>query len=427
MYNRSLAQRLQVKAGRKHGRLLVLTGARQTGKTTLAREAFRDLPYVSLEDPVSRPAWSRLSASDWLSRYPQAVLDEVQKAPSVIESIRAAHDASDRARYVLLGSSQILLLSRVKESLAGRAAIEELWPLTLPELATTSWGDAVGESRLVRWLRAANGDEGPLLGMPADSQAFSRNEALFERYLRFGGMPAVHDADLDDGEREAWLGNYQRTYLERDVADLAALRDLEPFVLAQKAIALRTGETVNYANLARDVSVAPGTARRFLRYLELSYQVLVLQPFHRNPHKRLVKMPKIHFIDPGVQRAISGRRGTLTGAEFESAVVAEIVKQARNARLQVGFHHLRTHDGREVDLLIEREDGFVAVEIKAGERMAGADARHLRDLQPFLDKPLLMSLVLSRDRDARRLAPGLLALPVAWALGAGGAPRSPAE
>jgi len=181
---------------------------------------------------------------------------------------------------------------------------------------------------------------------------------------------------------------------------------------------------VNFADLARDVSVAPGTARRFLRYLELSYQVLVLQPYHRNKHKRLVKMPKIHFLDPGVQRAITGRRGTPTAAEFESAVVAEIVKQLRNAHLPVALHHLRTHDGREVDLLMELDAGFVAVEIKAGARVSPSDARHLRGLQDLLDKPLLKAFILSRDRNARPLEPGVLALPVAWALAADDGPRA---
>ncbi len=417
MFNRVLKDRISLKFRRKHGRLLVLTGARQTGKTTLAREAFPDALHVSFEDPVARPAWSRMSASDWIERHPFAILDEVQKSPGVIESIRAAHDASDKVRYLMLGSSQILLLSRVKESLAGRVTIEDLWPLTLPELATASWSDSVRESRLIAWLRAGSNDDNILLGVPSSNRAFSRFWASFEGYLRFGGMPAVHNTELTDEEREEWLGNYQRTYLERDVADLAALRDLEPFVLAQRAIALRTGQCVNYADLARDASISAGTARRFLRYLELSYQVLLLQPYHRNPQKRLAKMPKVHFMDPGTHRSIIRRRGPLTGAEFESAVVAEIVKQVRNARLPADFYHLRTHDGREVDLLIELEEAFVAVEIKSGPRVSGTDARHLRDLQPLLDKPLHKGLVLSMDPEIQKLDASVIALPVPWALG----------
>jgi predicted AAA+ superfamily ATPase len=418
MKNRTLRERLVQKADGKYSRLVVLTGARQTGKTTLVRQTFPDVPYLSFEDPVVRPTYSRLSAAEWVEKYPTAILDEVQKSPAVIESVKAAHDSAAHVRYFLLGSSQILLLSKVRESLAGRAALEELWPLTLPEIATSSWDEPVQDSRFVRWLKGDLGDHQPLLDSPLESPGFARMEADFERYLRFGGMPVVHDPELSDSEREEWLANYQRTYLERDVTDLAAMRDLEPFVLAQRALAARTGRLVNFSDLARNAAIAVPTARRFLRYLELSYQVVVLHPYYRNPEKRLARMPKIHFVDPGVLRSITRRSGTPTGEEFESAVVAEVFKQVRNAALKVDFHHLRTYDGREVDLLLELEQGFVAIEVKMTEHVHPTDARAVRGLGSFLDKPLLKSVILSQDRDARLLEEGVLGVPAAWALSA---------
>lgn len=419
MYNRALRHRLEQRAASPHGRIVVLTGARQTGKTTLVRETFPDVPYISVEDPMLRPTYSRLSAAEWIERYPRAIVDEIQKVPSLVESIKAAHDAADHVRYLLLGSSQILLLSRIRETLAGRAAIEELWPLTLPEMVTSSWKEAVHESRLIGWLRGGARAPGTLLGVPAADCGYARAVEALDRYVRFGGMPVVHDPALSDGERHDWLRDYQRTYLERDVADLAALRDLEPFVMAQKAIATRSGRAINWADLARAAGIAPGTARRFLRYLEVSYQVLALPPYFRNPDKRLAKMPRIHFLDPGILRTVLGRRGEPSGEEFESAVVAEIYKQVRNASFRADFHWLRTHDGREVDLLLETEDGFVAFEIKQAARVADTDARHLRGLADFLDRPLLGRVLLSMDPDARVLAEGVVAVPVAWALGAG--------
>ncbi len=420
MYDRTLRLRLERRAASRRGRIVVLTGARQTGKTTLVREAFPKIPYISVEDPTLRPTYSRLSAAEWIERYPRAIIDEVQKAPSIVESIKAAHDASGHVRYLLLGSSQILLLSRVRETLAGRAAIEELWPLSLPEMATSSWDDPVRESRLIAWLREGARAPKALLGVPASDRGYARTVALLDRYVRFGGMPVVHDPALDDDERHDWLRDYQRTYLERDVADLAALRDLEPFVVAQKALAARSGRPINWSDLARAAGVAPATARRFLRYLELSYQVIALPPYFRNREKRLTKMPKIHFVDPGVLRTVLGRRGEPSGEEFESAIVAEIYKQARNASLQADFFCLRTYDGREVDLLLETGGGFVAFEIKHASRVADADARHLRGLGEFLDRPLLGCVLLSMDPDARLLAGGVIAVPVAWALGPGG-------
>lgn len=408
--------RLRKRAASRLARLLVLTGSRQTGKTTLIQRCFPEVPYISLEDPVVRPGFSRMSAAEWIERYPSAILDEVQKTPSLVETVKAAYDQSPDVRYFLLGSSQILLLSRVKESLAGRAAIEELWPLTLPEMATSSWNDPVEPSRLMRWLEEGCRTDEVLLGHPATDRACARYAEILERYLRFGGMPVVHHEDLTDDERRSWLRDFQRTYLERDVADLAALRDLEPFVVAQRVFATRAGRTINFSELARSASIAPTTARRFLRYLELSYQVIQLPPFFRNPEKRLAKMPKVHFVDPGILRTILNRTGDWTGEEFESALVAEIVKQVRNAGVIADFFHLRTYDRREVDLLIELEGGFVGIEIKASSRVSSADARTLRGLEAFLDKPLLGAAVVSLDREVRYLAPGVLALPAAWLL-----------
>jgi len=416
--NRALRVRLLTRARAKHGRLVVLTGARQTGKTTLVRRAFPELPYVSLEDPAVRPTYSRMSAVELHERFPTAIFDEVQKVPSFIETVKAAYDAYPDVRYLLLGSSQILLLSKVRESLAGRVAIEELWPLTLPEMITESWEAPVQPSRLIRWLIDPGKDGLRVFdGVPASSASFAASCRWLDEYLEFGGMPAILDPALTPDERFQWLKDYQRTYLERDVTDLAALRDLEPFVVAQRVLAGRSGRMVNFSDLARAASISPDTARRFLRYLELSYQVLSLPPYHRNLEKRLSKSPKVHFLDPGISRALLNRRGDLTGEEFESAVVSEVMKQIRNAALRVEFFHLRTYDRREVDLLLELESGFVAVEVKKTRRVASADARSLHDLEELLDKPLLARMVLSLDREIRKLGEGVLALPAAWALG----------
>jgi predicted AAA+ superfamily ATPase len=230
-------------------------------------------------------------------------------------------------------------------------------------------------------------------------------------------MPVVHDPEVTPEEKLSWLSDYQKTYLERDVADLAALRELEPFVRAQKALALRSGGLVNFSDLARDAGVAPGTARRFLRYLELSYQVLALPAWHANASKRLTKRPKVHLVDPGVQRSILGRSGEVTGDEFESAVVAEIFKQVRTAGLRVALHHLRTHDGREVDLLIESDRWVVAIEVKMARTVAAVHARNLTSLEAILGRPVRKGIVLSRDPVVRELSPEVIALPAAWALG----------
>lgn len=420
-HNRLAAHRLTTAATSPRARITVLTGARQTGKTTLVRRALPDLAYISFDDPVTRAAWTRLSAADWVARYPHAALDEVQKAPGVIDTIKAAHDADPTVRYVLLGSSQILLLDKVRESLAGRVALEEMWPLTLPERLTDGWDDPVRPSRLLRQLHQlverGVADEAPLRGMPLTDKGFALARAAWATYLAWGGMPALADVRWSDTDRWEWLVDYRRTYLERDVADLAALRDLEPFIRAQECVALRTGQLLETADLARAAKVAGPTAARFVRYLELSYQVLTLPPWFRNQEKRLQKRPKVHVVDPGILRSLTGRRGPLTGPEYESAVVAEVCKQLRSQRLPWRPYHLRTHDGREVDLLLEGEHGFVAMEIKASDRVDGPDARHLTDLETLLDRPLLARWVVSEDPDLRELKPGVVAVPAPWLLG----------
>lgn len=414
MRNRAKKIGFQEVASSDFGRITVLTGARQTGKTTLVRELFKDYRYISLEDPVLRPEYARLSAGRWAEEYPQAVLDEIQKAPQIIETVKAVYDESADSRYILLGSSQILLMKQVRESLAGRCRLLELYPLTLPEMLTQSWYDAVEESRLVRWVRSGVIDQLPAVA--AADERFCKASACFERYLRIGGYPALWKSDVSYDDANEWLYDYVQTYLQRDIRDLAEIRNLEPFVLAQQVSARLTGEVLNYALLAKESGIAAKTARRFLEYLQMSYQVFLLQPWFRNPLKRLVKSPKLHYLDPGVQSAVSGRYGVLTGHEFESAVVAEIIKQLKNASLRVNFYHLRTQDGREVDLLLETDQGYYAIEIKQSRMVMPSDARHLNKLSEILDKPLLHAFVVSNDASVKRWGERVTALPAALML-----------
>lgn len=413
MRNRTLYQRLQQKASSRFGRITVLTGARQTGKTTLVREVFPDHAYISLDDPVTRPDYARLAVAQWRERYPQAILDEVQKLPALIESVKAIYDQYPETRYILLGSSQILLLDKVRESLAGRVALIELYPLTLPERLTESWDEAIRPSRLVRLL---SGEPASILqGIPLTDSGYAKAEKAFADYLNDGAMPAIVDDALTAEEKRGWLHDYISTYLQRDVRDLANLRELEPFVRAQKALASLTGQLLNISYLAKQAGISMQTAKRFVSYLEISYQVIQLPPWFRNVNKRLSKSPKIHFLDPGIQRILLGRSGTLTGNEFESAVVAEIYKQVKTHALEAGCFHLRTLDDREVDLLLELEHGYIALEVKSSAHVTRSDGRHLFNLGEILDKPLLHSLLVSNDPHVQQWE-GVTAVPAAWLL-----------
>ena len=414
MKSRFLKTRLLNKNSSFPNRIIVLTGARQTGKTTLARQCFPSYAYLSIEDPVLRIQYKNLTAAQWHNFYPRAILDEVQKEPVLIESIKSVYDQYEDVYYLLLGSSQLLLLKKVKESLAGRCIIEEIMPLTLPEILTHKWQEDPKFSWYQQFL--TTGEIPPFLSSFELYPDYAARMEAFQYYLINGGYPALVNKNMNDGERFEWLKDYVRTYLERDLRDLVELRSLEPFVRIQKITALLTGQLINYSQLGKEAGVTSKTAQRFLQYLEISYQTILLQPWTRNKIKRLIKTPKLHYLDPGVQRAILQKRGDPDGNEYESTVVGEIYKQTKVLHFNGSFYHLRTHDGAETDLLLEKENGFLAFEIKMTEHAGKKEARHLYKLPGILDKPLLQGFVLSNDRQIKQLDDNILALPAAMFL-----------
>jgi predicted AAA+ superfamily ATPase len=407
MKNRLLAREILNRSNSRFGRIIVLTGARQTGKTTLVKNIFPQYQYISIEDPVTVEQYKSLTAAQWESLYPTAILDEVQKEPQLIESIKAVYDQFPEPRYILLGSSQIMLLTKIRESLAGRCQIIELYPLTLPELLTNSWNDEVQFSYFQKLILNQDIDDLPFL-LDANH---AKKLKVFNDYLKFGAYPAISDTDIPENEKFEWLSNYVRTYLERDIRDLAELRNLEPFAKTQKLMAINTGQLTNNSQIAVEAGITSKTVPRFIEYMSISYQTLVLQPWSRNSIKRLVKSPKVHFMDIGVLRAVLQKKGELNGHEFESAIISEIYKQIKTINSVAQVYHLRTSDGREVDLLIETETGYIAIEIKKTTAVRSVDAKHLKNLEDILDKPILKKIVLSNDINIHDLGEGATAIP----------------
>jgi len=409
MSNSRLAQeRLRSLWNSPRGRITVLTGARQVGKTTLVQMAFPEVPLLRFDALSERMAYTSLTPADWIANFPVAILDEVQKAPGIFDTIKSVFDQAPRTKYLLLGSSQIQLLHGVRETLAGRAALLRLHSFTLPELMNN--GASLPASPYQQILSAPQ-EAGQILASLLDPvRALSPHEALARRWwdhlCRWGGMPSLIALGMDDADRMDWLRDYQELYLQRDLGDLAKLSDLEPFARAQKLAALRSGEPVQFAALGAASGVGANTAKRYMQYLELSFQIHMLQPWFRNLEKRLSKTPKLHFLDNGIRRGILRRTGDLDGHELETVVVAESIKQGMLTRSGVEFHHLRTSDGREVDLLLELDKGYIAIEVKLADRVTDSDARHLRGLGEILDKPLLAGLVVSNDPKARKLSGG---------------------
>ena len=369
----------------KKKRLVLLTGARQTGKTTLALRKYPDLRYISLDAPENREAIRGMPTASWSRSVGNAVIDEAQKEPSLFEKVKFAFDRGDISFSLLLGSSQILLLKKIRESLAGRISVYELWPLLMGELTSESDTQTPSPPLLDRLF--SNQDLKRIFRDVPDVLLVSDNGRIQEaekHLLQWGGMPAL--LPLPAEERWKWLKDYQFTYLERDLGDLARLDDLVPFRIFQKLAALRSARLLNYSELARDASLSVDTARRYLEYLTLSYQTALLQPYHRNITSSVIKTPKLYWLDIGIVRSLSGFRGDLSGEIYETMVVSEIIKWMKTVQRQEEIYFYRTRSGLEVDILLLTEKGIIGMEIKARTAVASTDLRAMREVAKGLGK-----------------------------------------
>ena len=378
-------------------RLVVLTGARQVGKTTLARATWPEVRYLNLDSVEDRDALQATHTAAWGRVVGDAVIDEAQKLPEVFEKVKYAYDAGEIDLSVLTGSARFLLMEGVRESLAGRAFIFELWPLMACELAES--GPPLLD-RLVtdpRPLGAVLAEEAPVL--LGDEEA-RRREAV-DHLGRWGGMPEL--LRLDDEDRRRWLRSYQATFFERDLADLVRLSDLRPFRTLQELVMLRTGQLVSWAELGRDAGLSAGTARQYLEYLRISYQAVLLRPFHRNLTSAVVKAPKVYWTDLGTLRHGTQQWGRLDGALFETLIVMEIHKWLRTRGRDVRLSFYRTRSGMEVDLMLDRGDRVLAAEIKQRATVTRRDTRGLRSVAEGLGSEWGGGLVIYGGRTIEQL------------------------
>jgi predicted AAA+ superfamily ATPase len=393
-------------------RLVVLTGARQTGKTTMSKTIYPSLRYINLDAPENRDTLRQLSTLAWSDTVGDAVIDEAQKEPAIFEKVKYAFDEGGVAFTVLTGSSQILLLKNIRESLAGRAFFYEIWPLMGCELRVD---DNELEDQSLPLLDAL------FSGRPVSTILKDVPSVLLEsedlplrmaqqHLLAWGGMPAL--LPLADDQRWEWLKNYSHTYLERDLADLARLDDLMPFRKYQRLSALRSGMLLNYSELARDAQVSTDTARRYMEYLKLSYQTFLLQPYYRNITSSTTKTPKLFWTDIGIWRQLTGFRGEMSGQLYETMVVSEVVKWMRTHNKDAELFFYRTRSGLEVDLLIETPAGIICLEIKSRATAGNRDTRSMRSLAQKLDKQWLGGMVIYTGKEVKPIAePDIWAVP----------------
>lgn len=370
MIPRTLAPRLADLAGSYPA--VFLTGPRQSGKTTLARTTFPDFTYLSLEDLQNRQrvAEDPRGFLRALEGRGGVILDEVQRVPELFSYLQGFLDDERGGPFLLTGSQHFLLSERVSQSLAGRTAILELLPLSLAE-----------SSR--RPPLAPEDLANPATLTAAEAPPVALDEALFR-----GGFPRIHDRGLDP---TTWFDGYVRTYLERDVRMLSNVGDLESFTRFVALCAGRSGQLLNASSLAVDAGVSQPTARRWISILQASYVLELLPPHHENFSKRLIKTPKLHFLDTGLLCYLLGLRRPddlalhpLRGAIFETFVVAELRKAFLHLGQRPRLFFWRDSAGREVDVLLDLGTRRVPVEVKTSETV-------LRDAVRGLDRYLDLS------------------------------------
>lgn len=412
MYRRHLSRRLLDSLAAFPAVLLL--GPRQVGKSTLVQElrsAAWSSRYLTLDDRTTLDA-ATTDPDGFIAGTPTPVaIDEVQRAPDLLRAIKLSIDR-DRSpgRFLLTGSANVLTLSSVSETLAGRVAVHELAPFAWSELRQVP-----APTVLDRLFIAASARD--LVADLGGRYPGTRPE-LMQRVL-VGGMPTPALMQ-SAATRATWFESYRRTYLERDVLDVARVDHVADFSRLLVTLALRTGQMLNVAELSRDVGI-PGTSlRRYLRILEQTWQVRLLPPFATNLEKRLVKTPKLYFDDCGIACHLASlpswdelERRNRVGSLVENWVHGELRKLLALQPAPMQLSYWRTHTGREVDFVLERGGEAVGIEVKWS---AGLDARHFAGLaaaRSALGERWRLGVVLHGGEDAVALDERTAAIPFA--------------
>ncbi len=331
--------------------VLTITGPRQSGKTTLARATFSNKPYANLESPVTRQ-FAEEDPLAFLGQYPDgAIIDEIQRVPDLLSHIQViVDDKQKNSLFVLTGSQQFELMQGISQSLAGRTALLKLLPLSLAEL--TPHG------------------------------SFGVDEMLFK-----GFYPRIYSQDIPADQA---YGDYFTTYVERDLRQLINIKNLGLFQRFVSLCAGRCGQLLNLSSLANDTGISQVTAREWITVLEASYIVFLLQPFHANIGKRLIKSPKLYFYDVGLASWLCGierekqlATHPLRGHLFENMVIMETLKYRYNRGQRNNLYFFRDSNGNEIDLLYTKGADILPIEIKSGQTITSSYFKGLKKFRTF--------------------------------------------
>ena len=397
--------------------VVVVTGARQVGKSTLAQAvaSARGGRYLTLDDALVRVQALEDPQGFVAAREGLTVIDEVQLAPELMRAVKWSVDRDRRpGRFLLTGSANLLRMKSVGESLAGRSAWFELGPMTLAEIAGRP-----RSAHVDRAFAAPSAEEWAAAFVGPASEA---SLELLRAHAIVGTMPGT--LGMKPAVRRAWYDGYRQTFLERDLRQLAAIANLPEFARLVTMAALRTGALLNRSALAADTGLPVATLRRYLDILAIGYQFLELPPFHANHGKRLVKAPKLYANDVGLAAHLDAiesfddaMAGGRAGALLETWAVNELRAIDRLADRPATATFFRTSDGREVDLVLERGRAVVGIEVKAAASASPADLRGLRELREAVGARFRLGIVAHLGREVSVIDDKLVAVPLSTLVG----------
>jgi len=397
----------------RHFPVVLLTGARQVGKSTLAEMLSstkwkaacysldtRMVLDAALEDPDGFIAGTPVPA----------IIDEVQRAPDLMRAIKGAVDRDRKpGQYLLTGSADIMTLAKVSETLAGRVALHELQPFMWSELAGKKPPPVLKDLFTTR-------DANKLLKRWKRRRFPDRRSEIKERIIA-GGYPTPSLMKTARARRR-WFDSYRQTYIERDIRDITAIQHLPDFGRLLSLLSFRTGRIINFSEVSRELGIPFSTLRRYMDLLEVTYQVYLLRPYFTNIGKRLIKMPKLYFGDSGMASHLSAvddwktleRQGRV-GSMVETWAASELRKLISLGDSRYQLYYWRTYTGREVDFIIERGEELVAIEVKWSQRLDDSDFSGLRDCARDLKGRLLLSVLLYPGTELVALDKQTIAMP----------------
>lgn len=399
------------------GQIIVLTGARQTGKTTLCESILPETlgltcSYVTFDDPDERLRF-KASAIAILENLnaPLVVLDEVQKIPEIFDPIKYVFDRQkkkpkgQRSHFILTGSSQLLLLRNIKETLAGRSALFNLYPLSLNEICG-------GSAQLLTTLWQQKKITASINKVAAEMASHKMREIIFKRdeHHKWGGYPEVAKMQTNE-ERLQWLKDYRTTYLQRDISDVGQVADIDLFAFVQRLLCLRTSQVLSISEVSRDASLSVNTVKRYISLLTATFQCYLLQPYFENTSKRLIKSPKIYFTDTGLMRAVAGQDGIGLGADYETWVFTELLKFTQIQPIEPELYYYRTSSGLEIDFIVKGNGIILPIEAKASEKVDSVDGRAIELFISEHPKTVPFGIIVYRGKELGEVRKNIWAIP----------------